>query len=142
MMLLVFVMLCTPAKALPSPLDDVVSYADVDVTYQRGEVSINVIRKGRFTKPTRIPRWRGRFVAIVNAKKKSLAQVEFDFPLVAPAESPNDVSPENQKVADKLRSGITSSTTVRVPLPDGADAVSIWDSVTKKTVTAPLTSAK
>jgi hypothetical protein len=115
----------------------VVHYADIDLRYARGEVSVVAVRSGRFAKPTNLPRWRGRFLASVLKAKKPVADVEFDFPLVAPAES-EDATPEARAAAERLRKGSTSTTTVRVPWPEGADTVSIWDSVTKKTVTAPL----
>lgn len=132
--LLGVVLFCAPAP----PPASVAGWADVDARYERGEVTILAVRRGRYARPTAQPRWKGRFVASAQKGSKTLAQVEFDFPLVAEAESPADVSPEERKVADKLRSGVTSSTTVRVPLPDGADAISIWDAVTRKTVTRAL----
>jgi hypothetical protein len=139
--LLTIVMFCTPVPPTPvkapSALVGVIHYADVDLRYARGEVSIVAVRPGRFARPTNLPRWRGRFLASVMKAKKTVADVGFDFPLVAPAES-EDVTPDLREAADRLRKGVTSTTTVRVPLPEGAEAISIWDSATKKTVTAPL----
>jgi hypothetical protein len=132
---LAVVLFCTPP---PSALVNVLGYADVDARYERGEVTILAVHRGRFAKPTTLTRWKGRFVASAVKGSKTLSQVEFNFPLVAEAESPVDVEPEEKKVADKLRSGVTSTTTVRVPLPDGADAISIWDAVSRKTVTRSL----
>jgi hypothetical protein len=133
--LLGIVMFCTPQPPVPPA---VMSYADVDARYQRGEVTILAVRRGRYAKPTNAPRWKGRFLGSALKGGKTLAQVEFNFPLVAEAESPVDVDPEQRKLADKVREGVTSSTTVRVPLPEGADSISIWDSVSRKTVTRSL----
>ena len=136
--LLGFVMFCTPA---PAALTTVTTYADVDARYQRGEVTILSVRRGKYPKPTTLPRWKGRFVATALKNTKTLAQVEFNFPLVAEAESPTDVDPAQRKIADQVRSGVTSTTTVRVPLPEGADSISIWDAVTRKTVIRSLSEA-
>jgi hypothetical protein len=133
-----FALFFTPVGSVPSSFENVTQYADVDARYERGALRILAVRRGRFGRPTSLPRWRGRFVAIVSKGKKSLAEVQFDFPLVAAAESHEDTSPEAQKVADQVRSGVTSSTTVRVPLPEGADTIAIWDAVTRKTIAQPL----
>jgi hypothetical protein len=133
--LLGIVMFCTPQ---PATLPTVTNYADVDARYQRGEVTILAVRRGKYPKPTNLPRWKGRFVASAQKGGKTLAQVEFNFPLVAEAESPVDVAEDQKKIADKVRAGVTSTTTVRVPLPEGADSISIWDAVSRKTVTRSL----
>jgi hypothetical protein len=136
--LLVAVIFCTPVPPkAPSPLVGVTTYADVDLKYERGEVRVVAIRPGKFAKPTNLPRWRGRFLASMMKGKKALADVEFDFPLVAPAES-NDATPEARAAAERLRKGVSSSTTVRIPWPEGADTLTVWDSSTRATVTARL----
>ncbi len=134
-------MYCTPTPpALPKPARDipgVLAYADVDLRYSRGVVTILKVRPGKFAQPTSLPRFRGRFVAIVSKGKTSLVELEFDFPLLAEAES-SDATTEARALAERLRKGVTSTTTVRVPLQPDADTIGIWDSVSRKTVTAPL----
>jgi hypothetical protein len=115
----------------------VVGYADVDLKWEKGAVSVQKIKPGRFAKPTALRRYRGRFTAIVARDKTALVELQFDFPLVAQAES-DDVSTEARKVAERLRDGVTSTTTVRVPLPDGADTIFIYDGLTMSEVKAPL----
>jgi hypothetical protein len=147
--LLAWVMWCTPTPpptpTSPGPtsaaakaqrtLPPTLSYADVDVRFQANDVTIVRIRPGRYARPTAQPRFRGRFVAIVQKGKQSLVDVEFDFPLLAPAES-EDATEDAQKLGASFRKNLTSSTTVRVPWPDGADSVKVWDSVTRRTVEA------
>jgi hypothetical protein len=143
--LVAIVMYCTPTPpVLPKPARDipgVIAYADVDVRYARGAVTILKVRPGKFAQPTSLPRFRGRFVAIVSkgqgAKMTSLLELEFDFPLLAEAES-SDATTEARALAERLRKGVTSTTTVRVPILPDADTVGVWDSVSRKTVTAPL----
>lgn len=104
-------------------------------------VNVLAVKPGHFAKPTPLPRWRGRFIVSALKGKKTLVELEFDFPLLADAESPADTTEEAHKLSERLKRGVTSSTIVRVPLPDGADTIGVWDSATRKTVTAPLPKA-
>lgn len=124
----------------PRVIAGVTTYADVELKYVRGEVIIQKIKPGRFAKPTALPRYRGRFTAIIAKGKQNLVELEFDFPLVARAES-EDMSEEARQLGKKLRDGVTSQTTVRVPWPDGAERLIVYDAVTGARVTAPLAPA-
>jgi len=117
----------------------VTAYADVALRFADGTVQVVKVTAGRFAKPTALPRFRGRFTAIVAHGKKSVVELDFDFPLLADAESP-DVTEEARKLGQQIRRGVTSSITVRVPWPEGADTLAIYDSLTHKSVNAPLTS--
>jgi hypothetical protein len=131
-LLLAYVLYCTPLE-----ITGVLAYADVDLSYDHGTVSVVKIRPGRYAKPTSLRRYRGRFTAIVAHGKGPLAELQFDFPLLAQAET-DDVSPEARALAERMRRGVTSSTTVRVPLPEGADTLVVLDAASMKEVRAPL----
>jgi hypothetical protein len=135
--ILTYVIFCTPVTPVAPTM--VTNYADVDVRYAGGEVTILKVRPGRYAKPTPLRRFRGRFTAIAAKGKSSLAEVSFDFPLLAEAES-DDATEESHELAEKLRKGVTSTTTVRVPLAPDADSVIVYDAMTQKTVKAPLNS--
>jgi hypothetical protein len=123
--------------AADKALRDVVSYADVDLRWSRGEIAILSLKPGRFKKPTTLPRFRGRFTLILAQGKKSLAEVDFDFPLLHAAES-NDATEDSQRVARLVRDGVTAQTTVRVPFPEGADAVWVYDALTHQSRSAEV----
>jgi hypothetical protein len=122
----------------------VVDYADLTLDYAAGRVKVTEVKRGRFAKPTALERFRGRFEA--RALRRSgkggkteevLERVQFDFPLLADAEAP-DVSDEQRVLAERLRAGVSARTRVRVPLPDGAEAVAIVDLKTATTAYAEL----
>jgi hypothetical protein len=104
----------------------VVRYADLALELAAGRASVLEVLYGRFDRPTALARYRGRFEARVLHKGAILERVRFDFPLAADAET-DDASDEARAVAERLRAGITARTRLRVPLPDGADAIAIWD---------------
>jgi hypothetical protein len=118
-------------------ITNVLGYADVDLKWEKGAVTVQKIRPGRFAKPTTLRRYRGRFTAMVARGKTPLVELQFDFPLLAPAES-DDAGPEERKIAQRMRDGLTTTTTVRVPLPDTADTLIIYDGVTMKETKVPL----
>ena len=132
-------MSCLVAHLLFCTLEitNVIGYADVDLKWEKGAVTVQQIRPGRFTRPTSLRRYRGRFTAMVARGKTSLVELQFDFPLLAQAES-DDASPEARKIAERMRDGLTSTTTVRIPLPDAADLLVIYDGVTMKETKVPL----
>jgi hypothetical protein len=131
--IVIWLLSATPA---PAPLPTL-RYADVDVRYVRGAVSVVGVKLGRFDQPTALKRFRGRFEARVLGGKTVLDRVEFDFPLTAGAET-DDADESSRKIGENFRRGVTAQTTVRVPVPDGADGLAIYDSVSKKLVAAPL----
>jgi hypothetical protein len=127
--LLTWVLLAAPvATVMTAPT---ARYADLELKFSRGQLSVIAVKLGRFDKPTALRRFRGRFEARVLAGKKIIEQVQFDFPLVGTAESP-DISDENRLLAERLRAGVTTTASVRVPLPDGAEALEIYDPNTLK----------
>jgi hypothetical protein len=135
--LVLWVTFATPPVARPErAIAGVTAYADVELRFADGEVSVGKITPGKFAKPTALPRYRGRFTAIVAQGKKNLVELDFDFPLLA-VEAP-DATDDARKLGQQIRKGVTSSTSVRVPLPEGADSLAIYDSVTHKTVKATL----
>jgi len=112
-------------------------FADVDVKFQRGHVSVTAVKLDRFERPTALRRFRGRFAARVLAGKRVVDEVLFDFPLLGAAES-SDVDDANRALADRLRAGVTATTRVRVPIYDGADGLEIYDTQTRRVLPVPL----
>lgn len=139
-LLLAIVIFATPAVPPARAIPNVTAYLDVDLRFEADQVTVVKIKKGRFGRPTALPRFRGRFTLIVAKAKRNLAEVDFDFPGLAAGES-QDATEESRTLAKKLRKGITTTTTVRVPLPDGADSLSVYDAVTRKVITAEVSSA-
>jgi hypothetical protein len=112
-------------------------YVDVDLKLAGGRAQIVATRIGRFAQPTALRRFRGRFTVRVLHDKSVLVEYPFDFPLSAEAEDP-DADDATVALGDRFRKGVTATTTVRAPLPDGADTLAIYDTQTKRTVTAAL----
>jgi hypothetical protein len=111
------------------------------VKYDHGTVSIVKVERQPLPSPARLPRWRGRFEARAVAAGKTLEFVRFDFPLMTPAEAPEEGTDEARKLGQTLRREVGVATVfVRAALPAGATSVSIYDSVTKKSTTAELPS--
>lgn len=112
--------------------------AKLTVKYDRGSISILRVERQALASPQRMRRWRGRFEARAVGGGKTVDFVRFDFPLMAPAEAPEDVTEDAKKVGQKLREHVTATTIVRAPLPPSATSVAIYDTVTKKSATAAL----
>jgi hypothetical protein len=84
-------------------------------------------------------RWRGRFEArAVAGAGKIVDFVRFDFPLMASAEAPDDVTEDAKKLGKNIREHVTATMIVRAPLPPEATGVAIYDTATRKTVSADL----
>jgi hypothetical protein len=132
-----FLLFLAPKVLLTTPVRD---YADVTVQYDKAGLKIMNVRRGRFDKPTALPKYRGRFVAHALGQKKQLEEVRFDLPLLADAET-DDATDEARKFADRLRSGTSVKATVRVPLPEGSLVVKIDDSKTTQSVSVSLATA-
>jgi hypothetical protein len=96
---------------------------DLALRYASGAVTVTSATRGRFDKPTRLPRWTGRFEArTLGRGAKELDRFRFDFPLLG------DADPGNQAgLADELKKNTVATTQVRVPLPDGAAELQIVD---------------
>jgi hypothetical protein len=126
-----------PSAASERNTAPVLEYADLTLDYAAGRVKVSESKRGRFAHPTALERFRGRFEARAIRRTGSskqqvehvLERVRFDFPLLADAET-DDASQEARELADRLRAGVVSHTQVRVPLPDGTDAVAVVDTKT------------
>ena len=131
-----------PTAALPREESTLVNeQARVTVKYERGVTSILKVERQPLPSPQKMRRWRGRFEARAVAAGKTVDFVRFDFPLMAEAEAPDDVTVDAKKLGKNLRDHVTATTIVRVPLPAGATAIAIYDGATKKSATADLPAA-
>lgn len=135
---LALVIFFTPLNTLArdKTVANVTAYADVEVCFSGGDVKVQRVKAGRFAKPTEIKRFRGRFTAIVAKDKKALAEIDFDFPLLSA--DPEEATDEAKRLGETVRRGLTSCTVVRVPWPEGADTLVIYDNATRKEVKGPL----
>jgi hypothetical protein len=112
-----------PQIAMTAP---VVRYADVTVQVDKKQLSVIEVKPGRFEQPTALPRYRGRFVARALHGERILEEVRLDLPLLADAET-EDTAEADRRFAERLRQGVSVKARVRVPLPEGADAIVIVD---------------
>lgn len=126
----------------PVPRDETVlvnEQARLLVKYDHGSVSIVTVERQALSSPARLPRWRGRFEARAVGGGKTLEFVRFDFPLMAPAEAPDDTTEDAKRVGKALRQHVGVATAiVLAALPPGATSVAVYDSVTKKSTSADL----
>lgn len=99
------------------------SYLDLTIKYTKGTLSIVSASRVRYPSPTVTRRFTGRFEARSTARGKPLDTFRFDLPLLADADAGNEPA-----LADKLKANLVTTGRVRVPLPDGADALTIVDS--------------
>src|SRR5262249_29190514 len=113
------------------------AYADVEMRYSAGSLSVVRITRGSFGRPTSLRRYRGRFEAQARKGDKLLETARFDFPLLADAET-EDVAPDARAAAAKIRSRAEVTTTVRVPLPEGCDQIVVVDTKTHAQVRVEL----
>jgi hypothetical protein len=130
----IFIAFAAPAERETLP---VVAYADVTLEVSPKQQRITEVKPGRFDKPTALPRYRGRFEARALRGKEVLERVRFDVPMLHDAET-DDASDEARKFAEQLRAHASVRTRVRVPLPEGTDAIAIVDGKTGRTTTVPL----
>ncbi|MDB4966857.1 MAG: hypothetical protein JWN44_2546 [Myxococcales bacterium] len=136
MIALLITLFLSPATSDSTAL--VAEQAKLTVRYDKGAVTIVRVERQPMKSPARMPRWRGRFEARAVAAGKTLDFVRFDFPLMAAAEAPDDVTEDAAALGRKLREHVTATTIVKAPLPPGATQVVIYDSATKKTVSVDL----
>lgn len=129
----------TPSAPLRDETAVVNEQAVVIVKYDHGNLSVVKVERQRLPSPARLPRWRGRYEARAVAGGKTLEFVRFDFPLMAPAEAPEEGTPEAHKTGKALREGVGVATVIiKTPLPAGATSVTIYDSITKRSASAEL----
>jgi hypothetical protein len=140
MLALVIALFLTP-PLVPDLTRPVTEFADVTLRWDKGTLNIVKVARGQLPRPTALRRWRGRFEARALAGQKVLELVRFDFPLLAAAENADEMTPEATAFGRKLRNGVTATTVVRVPLPDGATAAAIYDTETRRSVPVTLPAA-
>ncbi len=137
----IWLVCATPRQALPQQMTAPVrAYADVVIAVTGERLTVVEVRRGRFDKPTALPRFRGRFAVRALAGNKILEEVHVDLPLLADAET-DDASDDARRFAAQLRKGVSVKARVRVPLPEGADALSIVDAHTARVTRVPLSAA-
>jgi hypothetical protein len=135
--LIVAVLFATPPVSA-SRTAPAVEYVDLTLRWSRGGVTVVRTARGRWATATELPRYRGRFEARALRAGTVLERVRFDFPLLASAEA-EDVTDEARAAAARIRAGVTSSTTtVRVPLYEGAEAVEVRDGISGRVVTVKV----
>ncbi len=117
------------------------AYADLDLRFQGGKLLFVRVVRGTFPRPTTLRRYRGRFEAQARRGAQLLEAARFDFPLLAEAET-DDVEAEARKAASSIRGAVNANTTVRVPLPEGCDAIVVVDDKTGAQVVVDLKNAK
>ena len=115
--------------------------ARLTVKYDHGAVSIVRVERQTLPSPQRLPRWRGRFEARAVGAGKPVDFVRFDFPLMAHAEAPEDATEDAKKLGRAIREHVTATTFVVAPVLPGTTSVAIYDTVTKKSVSAELPAA-
>ncbi len=140
MLALLFTLFLTPSATLPRDETALVNEtARLTAKYDHGAISILRVERQPLPSPQRMRRWRGRFEARAAAGGgKTLDFVRFDFPLMAQAEAPEDVTEDARRLGQKLREHVTATAIVRVPLPPAATSVTLYDTFTKKSATAAL----
>jgi len=126
----------------PEVTTDVGEVATLTVRWDKGAVTILRVERTLLARPTHLVRFRGRFEARAVGGDKPLDFVRFDFPLLAPADSSDEMTEEAARLGAKLRAHVTATTTVRVPIPPGATAVAVYDTASHKLVSAALGPAK
>jgi hypothetical protein len=141
MLALLLTLFLAPKAAAPPQAAETApatSYVDVTVRYERGALSVVKVSRGTFARPTSLRRFRGRFEARALKGATVREWMPFDFPLLA--DDPiDDATVEAQELGQRLRSGLTATTTVRLPLPADADGALIYDTRSKQSVAVTLT---
>jgi hypothetical protein len=140
MIALLITLALTPSSALPRDETALVNeMARVVVRWDHGALAILKVERQPLPNPERMRRWRGRFEArAVGSDGKPIDFVRFDFPLMAAAESPDDVTEDAKKLGAKFRENVKATAVVKVPLPAGATSVAVYDIVTRKSTSADL----
>ena len=140
MIALLITLFLTPSPAVSRDETALVNEtARLTVKYDHGAVSILRVERQPLGSPERLRRWRGRFEArAVAANGRTSDFVRFDFPLMAAAEAPDDVSEDAKKMGRTIREHVTATAVVRVPLPADARSIAVYDTVTRKSATATL----
>src|SRR5207248_2274776 len=102
MIALLLTLFLTPQAAVSRDESTVVNeMARLTVRYDHGAIRILRVERLPLPSPQRMRRWRGRFEARAVAAGKTIDFVRFDFPLMAAAEAPEDVTAEAKAVGEK-----------------------------------------
>jgi hypothetical protein len=126
----------------PEVTTDVGEVATLRVRWEKGVVTVLKVERTLLARPAHYQRFRGRFEARVLGAgngDKVLDFVRFDFPLMAMADSVEEMGEQAAELGAQMRSHVTATTVVKVPLPAGAASLAIYDTGTHKTVLVPLT---
>ena len=107
-----------PAQSPPT----VSAYADLDLRWNAGTLTLEHLTLGRFPTPVQLRHYVGRFAAEVRGHGAVLETLRFDFPLLGDADAGVE-----EKLAETMRAKLTTMTVVRVPLPEGAETIRIRD---------------
>jgi hypothetical protein len=129
----------------PEVTTDVGEVATLTVRWDKGAVTILKVDRAPLPRRTHLQRFRGRFEARAlgaGSADKVLDFVRFDFPLMAMADSADEMGEEAAELGARMRAHVTATTSVRVPLPPGATVVAVYDTGTHKLVTASLSPSR
>ena len=98
------------------------AYADLELRWSAGVLTLEHLTLGRFPAPVPLRRYVGRFEAEVRGHGAVLETLRFDLPLLGEADAGVE-----EKLAEAMRAKLTTMGSVRVPLPEGAETIRIRD---------------
>lgn len=111
-----------PGAAPNQPPPAVSAFADLDLRWSGGVLTLEHLTLGRFPTPTPLRHYVGRFEAEVSGHGAVLETLRFDLPLLGEVDSGIE-----EKLAETMRTKMTTVGVVRVPLPEGAESIRIRD---------------
>jgi hypothetical protein len=99
------------------------AYADLELRWSGGVLTLERLTHGRFSSPVQLRRYVGRFEAEVRGRDGAVLEtLRFDLPLLGEADAGVE-----EKLAETMRAKLTTVGVVRVPLPQGAETLRIRD---------------
>ncbi|MFH2008377.1 MAG: hypothetical protein ABI333_17460 [bacterium] len=104
-------------------------YLEVTLGYDRGKLLQRSLRKRRFSKPRKIKRIVGRFLARLYAGKQLVDVVPFNFPLLAPAEN---FTPTGRRIAQRMEANLRTAVRIRLPYLSRINRIEIRDIGTRR----------
>jgi hypothetical protein len=121
-----------PRRADPKPLKTI-DYLDLRLSLAKGRVTVDKLTKGRFAKPTRLRRFRGRFEIHLFTAGLLRDVVRFNFPLTAAVGEPPVPSSNRLGLGLGLSKGVNRARTkVRIPFDARINRLVIVDTLNKK----------
>lgn len=111
-----------PGAAPTQPAPSASAYADLELRWSAGTLTLERLTLGRFPSPVQLRRYVGRFEAEVRGHGAVLETLRFDLPLLGEADAGVE-----EKLAETMRAKLTTMGTIRVPLPEGAETIQIRD---------------